>query len=95
MIFCLRSFVRHGGLRISPQGFRRMRFSRLEDGSSSNRPLSAIQSRSVALMGLFHIADERKHGPLRILSLDDPASSGNLHGTVRDLSATGFNTFDG
>ena len=43
----------------------------------------------------FLTADQREHGSLRVLALDDPTSAGYLHWTVGDLAATGFNAFDG
>jgi peptidoglycan/LPS O-acetylase OafA/YrhL len=43
----------------------------------------------------FLTADEREHGTLRVLALDNPATAGYLHRAVCDLPAAGFDTFDG
>ena len=56
-------------------------------GSSYDRFISGVNS--------FLVADEREHGSLRVLTLDDPAAAGYLHWTVDDLAAAGFNTLDG
>src|SRR5258708_1456903 len=47
------------------------------------------------LRHLFLVTDEREHGSLRVLAIDDPAPAGHLHRAVQDLPAAGFNTFDG
>jgi hypothetical protein len=47
------------------------------------------------LCGLFLITDEREHGSLRVLAVDDPAPSGYLHRTVQDLPAARFHAFHG
>jgi hypothetical protein len=39
-------------------------------------------------------ANEGKHGTLRVLALDNPATAGHLHRTINDLPATRFNAFD-
>src|SRR5450432_4292869 len=43
----------------------------------------------------FIATDEREHRTLRILPLDNPATPGYLHRTIDDLSAAGFDAFDG
>ena len=46
-------------------------------------------------LNLLLAADEREHRSLRILSLNDPASSGYLHRAVEDLAAAGLDSFNG
>ena len=43
----------------------------------------------------FLVADEREHGSLGVLAIDDPTSSGYLHRAVQDLPSSGLDTFDG
>ena len=56
-------------------------------GSSYDRFISGVNS--------FLAADEREHGSLRVLALDDPAAAGYLHGAIDDLAAAGFDSLDG
>src|SRR5690349_4107188 len=42
---------------------------------------------------LLFAADEREHGALGVLGIDDPASAGDLHWTVEDAAAAGFHAF--
>ena len=44
---------------------------------------------------LFLTANEREHGSLRVLAVDDPATARYLHWTIQDLAAAGLDTFDG
>ena len=43
----------------------------------------------------FLTADQREHGSERVLTVDDPAAAGYLHGAVEDFAAAGFNALDG
>jgi hypothetical protein len=47
------------------------------------------------LVLLFLAADEREHGSLRILTVNDPAAAWDLHGSIENLPAAGLDTFDG
>ena len=43
----------------------------------------------------FIATDEREYRTLRVLPLDNPATPGYLQRTIDDLSAAGFDAFDG
>src|SRR5579863_5082701 len=58
------------------------------------RPDHACVRSWSGLCELFLAAYQRKHGALRVLAVDDPATAGNLHGTIQDFPAAGIYTID-